>query len=714
MNWLSKYFLNITQVRINLSVTTFFCLVSSFFDFANAKDYHYGDKRQISEILVTADYEGNFDIDGYRANFSRSSTKTETRLINIPQSIAIVTQDQIRDQNISNMEGALRYVAGVNIQQGEGHRDQITIRGNSTNSDFFVDGARDDLQYLRDFYNIEKIEFLKGSNALAFGRGGSGGVVNRLTKVADGKKRKNLTISGGSFDNRRAEFDLSDKFDDKMAIRLNSFYEKSNSYRKYVNFERYGFSPTISIFNEDTDLKLGYENFSDNRLTDRGIPSSNGYAYKTKYSTFFGNPEQNNADAQINSIYADLNHEFDSSLKLRNFTKYGVNSKYYQNVYVSASSSQVLTLKAYSDETQRNNFTNQTDLTKKFLTGSLQHQLLIGSELTNQRTENLRKNGYFNDSTSSINVAIDDPLDFTSVTYRAESGANNTISDVWVYAAYAQDQIEISKYLQLIAGLRFDRFGVNIDDNNSGSRYSRIDSMISPRFGLVLKPQENLSFYGGYSVSYLPSSGEQFVSLDSKTSLLKPEKLENYEIGAKWDISPKMNGSAALFVLDRTNSKILDPSGSGFYLTNGESRTKGLEVSLSGKINTAWQIISGYTLQNASILKDTSVATKGKKIAMTPRQRISIWNKYDFSKKWAAALGFINQSDQFAGADNSVRLKGFNRFDAAVYYKINNSYRLQANLENLLNRGYIQSAHNNNNLSPGSPRAFKISLISEF
>jgi len=700
--------------QLALSLLSYAVIPVVFLSSANAKDYHYTKPSVISEVLVTATAEEEGGVEGYKTSSTRSSTKTDTKLINVPQTISVITQEQIRDQNISNMEGALRYVPGINIQQGEGHRDQVTIRGNSTTADFFIDGARDDLQYYRDVYNIDRVEFLKGPNAMAFGRGGSGGAVNRVSKFADGKERRRLVLSGGSFHNRRAEVDLGDKVNDEIAVRLNSFYEKSDSYRKYANFERYGFTPTATITKDNTELKFGYEHFSDNRLTDRGIPSSNGYAYKTKSSTFFGNPEQNNSDTQVNAVFADITHEFDSTLKLRNYTRYNESSKFYQNVYVSASSGGNLTLKAYSNETQRNSFTNQTDLTKKFSTGSLKHTALVGTEITNQRTTDLRKNGYFNDSTSSITVSIDDPIDSTPVTYRAESSANNVLSNVQVYAAYAQDQIEINKHLQFIGGLRLDRFEIDLDNNNTGNRHSRIDSMLSPRLGFVLKPQDDMSFYTSYSVSYLPSSGDQFASLDAKTSLLKPEKLQNYEIGAKWDINPRINLSAAIFQLDRTNSKILDPNGSGFYLTTGESRTRGFEFATTGKITDKWQTIVGYTMQDAAITKDTSVAAKGHKIAMAPRNRISVWNKYDLTNKWATALGVITQSNQFAAADNSVRLKGFTRFDGAVYYKINNSYRLQLNVENLLNRDYIQSAHSNNNITPGSPRAFKASLIADF
>ena len=244
---------------------------------------------QVTVTAESAKNEGN--VDGYKTGSTRSSTRTETPLLDVPQSISVVTQDQIRDQNISNMGEAVRYVPGVNIQQGEGNRDQITIRGNSTTADFFIDGARDDAQYFRDFYNIDRIEFLKGPNAMAFGRGGSGGLVNRVSKIADGEQRREVVASGGSFDNRRIEADFGDKVNDKISLRVNTMYEESGTFRKYGDLERYGFNPTAAVkLSKNTDIKFGYEHFSDNRFSDRGIPSFNGAAYKIDPSnSFFGN-----------------------------------------------------------------------------------------------------------------------------------------------------------------------------------------------------------------------------------------------------------------------------------------------------------------------------------------------------------------------------------------------------------------------------------------
>lgn len=673
---------------------------------------------QLPQVTVTAEAAKDGDVDGYKTGTSRSSTRTETPLLDTPQAISVVTQDQIRDQNITSIAEAIRYVPGFNTQQGEGNRDQLTIRGNSTSADFFIDGARDDVQYYRDFYNIDRIEFLKGPNAMAFGRGGSGGLVNRISKVADDTQRRRLIASGGSFNNRRFEADLGDKFNNKLSVRLNTMYEKSGTFRKYGDLERYGFNPTATLkLDKATDIKFGYEHFGDQRFNDRGIPSSNGLAYKINPSnSFFGNPDENRAEARIDSAYATITHSFNPKLQLKNYTRYTQNSKFYQNVYAASAitSAGSLTLAAYNDEQERNNFTNQTDLTKKFETGSIRHTALIGSEIARQDSKVLRQSGFFNNTDATQTVSISNPISSTPITYRTSGTDNYNSSKVRVYAAYLQDQVDINKYLQLTGGVRYDNFAIDLLNKRTNQNFQRTDHLISPRAGIVLKPQESVSIYTSYSVSYLPSAGDQFSSLSTSSASLKPEELKNYEIGSKWDVNPRLNLSAAVYQLDRTNTRASDPNNSGFFVLTGSSRTKGVEVAATGKITDKWQIIGGYANQDAVITSTTSTAAAGKKVGLVPRDTFSLWNKYDFTNKWAVAIGGVNQSAQYASVDNGVKLKGFTRFDGAAYYKINPSYRVQLNIENIFDRQYIQTAHNNNNIQPGSIRAFKLSVVTDF
>src|SRR5205085_302544 len=197
-------------------------------------------------------------VDGYKSGSTRSATRTDTPLIDVPQAVSVITQDMIHDQAILRVTDAVRYVPGITVHQGESNRDQVIIRGNSTSADFFIDGARDDVQYFRDLYNIDRVEILKAPNALAFGRGGSGGLVNRVSKEADGSRVRQAVLAGGSFDNKRIQFDIGDRITDRVALRGNAVYENAGTFRQYGDLERWGINPAGGLtIDESTGVQLG-------------------------------------------------------------------------------------------------------------------------------------------------------------------------------------------------------------------------------------------------------------------------------------------------------------------------------------------------------------------------------------------------------------------------------------------------------------------------
>ena len=697
----------------------FISIISTLLAFkAQANQINIHESITLPSVIVTTQSEKN---DGYNSKSSLSVMRTNTALLDTPQSVAVVTQDQIRDQNITKMGEAIRYTPGVSLHQGENNRDQVVIRGNSTSADFFIDGARDDVQYFRDFYNMDRIEILKGPNALAFGRGGSGGLINRISKTADGSRVREVVVSGGSYGNRRVQADVGDKVNDIVAVRLNGMYEQSGTFRQHGDLERYGINPTVTFkLGKDTRLLAGYEYFHDARFNDRGIPSQNGLPYKTDPKTFFGNPNENHADVTVNSGYATLEHNFTPTLKLKNYTRYTENDKFYKNAYAGSpvDAAGNLALAAYNNALKRDTLTNQTDLTKKFTTGSLEHTALLGMEITRQDSEAFRNTGFFDNANTTVKVPAVNPVSFAPITYSQNATDADNHSEVRVYAGYLQDQIDINKYLQVTGGLRFDSFKFDYHNNRNGQDLSRTDNMISPRAGIVVKPIKDVSIYGNYNVSFLPSSGDQFSALTVQTAAFKPESLDNKEIGVKWDINPSLNVSAAIYELNRTNTKAVDPTNPNNIILTGKTRTRGVELGATGKITDKWQIIAAYAYQDAivknSIASGTTPISAGNTVALVPNNMASLWNKYDFTPEFAAAVGVINQSAQYANVDNTVKLKGFTRFDAAVYCTINPSYRIQLNVENLLDREYFSTADGNNNLQPGSPQAFKVSVTAKF
>src|SRR6201996_4763163 len=211
---------------------------------------------------------------GYFANSTSVATKNNTAIVNIPQSLNVVSRQMIDDQNSTNLTDVTRYVPGVAVHQGEGNRDELVIRGVDSSANFFVNGFRDDVQIFRDMYNTQSIEVLKGPSAITFGRGAGGGILNRTLKDADGVYRYEASAQTGSWGDRRFTVDAGQAVNENVAVRLNAFYEGADGFRDFNHLERYGFNPTATFkVTDDTNVKLSYEYYHDGRTADRGNPS---------------------------------------------------------------------------------------------------------------------------------------------------------------------------------------------------------------------------------------------------------------------------------------------------------------------------------------------------------------------------------------------------------------------------------------------------------
>ncbi len=666
-------------------------------------------QRVIGTVTVT-------EAPAYAIPATSSATRTPTPLLNLPQSIAVVTQEQMRDQLMMSIGDVVRYIPGITAQQGEGNRDQLTIRGQTSTADFFLNGVRDDVEYFRDLYNLDRVEALKGPNAMTFGRGGGGGVINRVSKEAVSVPLRDFSLQGGSFGNRRFSADLNQPFNDRIALRLNALYENSDSFRDYFNLERIGVNPTLTVaLTPQTRLVLNYEHFRDNRVADRGITSFQGRPVNVPRETFFGNPDESKVHAYVNLGSATVEHQA-GRFNLRNRTLLGHYDRYYQNFVPGVTTPDQLSfaLTSYNTATQRLNAFNQTDATYAVSTGSIRHTLLAGGELGRQMTDNLRQTGFFNNTVSTLTVPLANPTIFTPSTFRPNATDANNHLHTNLGALYVQDQMELNRFVQVVAGLRVDRFDLHYLNNRNNDRLRRLDNLVSPRLGLVIKPIARMSLYGNYSVSYLPSSGDQFASLTTVTQQVKPEKFENYEAGFKWDLTRSLSLTTALFRLNRTNTRATDPNDPTRIIQTGSQRTNGFELGLQGSLTRKWRVAGGYSYQDAFVTSATVAARAGAQVGQVPHHNFSLWNNYQLLPRLGFGLGLLNRSDMFAAVDNTVVVPAYTRADAAVFYSLTERLRLQANIENLTDRRYFVNAHSNTNITPGFPRAIRIGLTARF
>jgi catecholate siderophore receptor len=652
---------------------------------------------------------------GYLVPSSRTATKTDTKLRDTPQSVSVVTNALIADKAMQNMGDVVQYLAGITMAAGESHHDAAVIRGNSTTADFFVNGVRDDAQFVRDLYNVDRVEAIKGSNAMIFGRGGAGGVINRVLKDAGWSPVHTLTLEGGSYDHRRTTLDIGGPFGDRAALRLNGMYENSGGFRDNAMLHRYGINPNVTVLPDSrTVLHLDYEHFDDTRNVDRGIPSFQGTPAAGSVARYFGDPSVSHAYAHVDGARVVAERALPLGLSLRNTSSWGSYNKFYQNVFPSSAvdaAGASLKLSGYNNRILRDNLINQTDLTGTLSTGHVSHTLLAGAELSHQRTSNYRATGYFNSGlSSSLTVPFSDPSLATSVAFRQSptDADNNSHADVG--ALYVQDQVTLTSMLQAIAGVRVERFAQYFHNNRTNEDLQRDDHLVSPRLGLIFKPAEPVSIYGTSSIAYLPSSGDQFSSLTVTTETLEPERFRNLEVGAKWDANDQLSLTAAAYRLDRTNSQAPDPVTPGRIVQTGARRSTGYELGASGRLSDAWSMIAGYSVQRAVITATTTAAPAGATLQLVPHHTISLWNRYDLSPSFGAGLGIVHQASMYAAIDNTVVLPAFTRLDGGLFFTVTRGLHAQLNVENLANRLYYPTSQGNNNIMPGAPRTLKLSL----
>ncbi|MEQ1869710.1 MAG: TonB-dependent siderophore receptor [Vicinamibacterales bacterium] len=694
-------------------------LVAGFAEASETVSVASAENVSVELVLQIAGLRDSVTVSGrvsYAAPAITSATKTPTPLRDVPQAITVVTKELIKDQMMTSVGDVMRYVPGIAVHQGENNRDQVIIRGNSSSADFFVNGVRDDVQYYRDIYNVDRVEALKGPNAMMFGRGGAGGVVNRVMKEANFRPTGEFSLQGGMFGNKRVTGDIGRALNDEVAFRLNGMFEDSGSFRDGVTLNRRGITPTVTFApSASTTVAARYEYLDDSRVADRGITSFKGAPANVADGTFYGNPSASDVAATVNMASTTISHRR-GALTIRNHTSFGGYDRFYQNFVpgaVSIDGSQV-TLTSYNNTTQRKNLFNQTDVTYAARTGAVRHTLLGGAEFGNQDTVNFRNTGYFNNTATSVLAPFASPTITTPVTFRQSLTDADNHLDTKVAAVYAQDQVELSRVVQVVAGLRFDRFDLTYHNNRNGDTLSRSDDLLSPRVGVVVKPMTAMSIYSSYSVSYLPSSGDQFSSLTTITEQVKPEKISNYEVGAKWDLVSGLSLQTAAYQLNRTNTRSTDPNDPTRIVQTGGQRTNGFEFGLNGNVSSVWKIAGGYSYQDGYVTSATTAAVAGAQVAQVPHHTLSLWNNYQITPTLGAGLGILQRTKMFATIDNSVTLPGYTRADAAVYFSPTSTVRLQANVENLFDKRYYINADSNTNISPGFPRTLRVALTTTF
>lgn len=648
-----------------------------------------------------------------------SALKTPVAVLNVPQTVSIITDEDIRKQGFRQIGDIIRYTPGVNTSQGEGHRDSVVFRGIRSTADFFQDGVRDDVQYYRSLYNVEQVEILRGPNVLLFGRGGTGGALNRVSKKAVlGDTFGAVEFGMDDFGANDIALDYNTSSDDDLAFRLMIHSDALENHRDFYDGDRLGINPTIKIKVSDrTSLDLSYEFADHERYIDRGIPTENGKPVERFSKITFGDSMGNNLSTLKADIFrAIMSTNFSDTTKANLTIVSSEFEKIYQNYYASgysAGASEV-TVDGYNDPTERENTIISGNLINELEIGSSTHTLLFGTEMIDTSNKNKRYDTYWAttksdketfDITRPMNFLVNSVGVATNNDF-SEDLNRHTQSDIEVTSIFFQDQIDVSDKLKLLIGGRHDSFDITVKDIKNGSAQSREDKEFSPRAGIIFKPRENFSLYYSYSESFLPRSGEQFKSLSASSAALDPDVFESSEIGAKVEITDDLGFTIAYF--DSEQVRAVRDSVSGETSEIVGLQVDGLELEVKGNINDKMSLIFGYSSLDGK-------TSKGGEPREIPDHTLSLFATYEVSDKFGWAVGITQQGESNIGNDKpGLFLPEYTRVDLGAYYQIADDLSVQMNLENLTDELYFPHSHSTHQASVGEPLNVRLSIRMTF
>ncbi|MDN3651622.1 TonB-dependent siderophore receptor [Thalassotalea ponticola] len=677
---------------------------------------------------TVADVE-RITVEGQYLSVNQSnSIKTPTPVIDVPQSLTIISAEQIAERGITQISQIVDYTPGLNTSQGEGHRDSVVFRGVRSTADFFIDGNRDDVQYYRSLYNIEQVEILRGPNALLFGRGGTGGILNRVTKKAQlGESETGYQASVTSFGGYNAQLDSNIAISNNAALRINGMYEQLENHRDFFDGERIGLNPTLHFeFNDHTNIDLSYEYVNHHRFIDRGIATDdNGKPIEDLKDVVFADRDNNYHDVEAHVFRASLEHNLSAGLKLNVSGQYGDFDKLYSNFYASDYDQQtnIVTLDGYIDGTQRDSLTLSTNLVGEFDTVGIEHTIIFGGEYIATHSDQYRFNPVFSstgsdkeDFIASRPIALQNFVGTNAygeqVSVEFSDLNDDTRVDLDVLSFYLQDELALSEHLNLVLGARFDRFDIevfNADPNVLETR-KRVDEQVSPRAGLIYKPADNVSFYVSYSESFLPRSGEQYTDINGNDDKLEPDTYSNQELGFKWDVHPQLSITAAVFENSQSSPQTADNDPATLDVIDSE--ISGAELQMSGLLTDQWYVSASYSYLDGEIV-DRNGST-GRTPRELPENTASIYTHYEFSDVFGAGIGATYQGESYIDNGNAAKLPSYTRIDASAYYKFSDHMRIQVNVENLTDTSYFPNAHSIHQVTVGAPLNAKLSLIGSF
>lgn len=637
--------------------------------------------------------------------------KTGAPAKDIPQSLTVVNDKLLHDQGKDSFKEALRNVPGITFEAGEGGRigDSIRLRGFSVSGDIYLDGIRDIAQYNRDTFNYDRIEVLRGSASMLFGRGSTGGVVDQVSKTPRliTEHEVNLTVGDGDYLRTTGDFNI--KTGDEAALRIGTMTTDWNGRAGQASTQRRGLAIDYRIGIGTADEFL----FSLYHLNYDDKPDLGGRWLELRPAPFAADKWYGAAsDYQRDS--ADMatvthTHRWADGSRLKTSLRDGSFKRDLWATQINALPAGT-TQANFGPNTvlQRGTQTragkeHHTFLQSDYLTSvqwlGRKHQLLLGADVARERSS---RDGYRNIPTrpaTTVGAADNSPVTDTRTRFAQTAFTSTAVG------LYAQDTIELTPAWKLVGGLRYDRFSGSFDRSGNAAPnntpLSRSDGVWSKRLGLMYQPTEAVSYYASYGTSF-NTSGDLY-QYDANSVNTPPESSRNLEIGAKWELwNGDLSLRTALARTDKFNERNTDVNqATGEFLLSGQRHTDALEFEVAGRINPRWDVFAGIAFMHAVIDKAGSSpaarATVGLNPGLTPKRQANLWSTYKVTEKWRVGGGFTHVSSQGPTSANAAalanRAPGYTRWDAMLEYVHNEHHSFRLNVDNLTNKVYYSSLY---------------------
>ncbi|WP_428312282.1 catecholate siderophore receptor Fiu [Hydrocarboniphaga sp.] len=711
-----------------------------------------------------------------------SSPKFTQPLVDTPQTIIVVKKELIADQGAVSLSDALRNVPGITFQLGENGNtqsgDSIFMRGFDSQGSIFLDNIRDLGAAVRDVFNIEQIEIVKGPSGSDNGRGAASGYVNLVSKTPFAENAATGSVSYGSESRRRVTADLNQTIGEHSAVRLNLVGQDGGvAGRDFIERQQWGIAPSIAFgLGTATRITAFSQHVQQNNTPDGGISAIglDGYrnptleaaaveADKVDTDNFYG-LSADYEDLTANMFTLRIEHDLQPGVTVRNLSRYGRSEQ--QRVLTAPLQAPNLT---YDDDgdastpavfqpdssqwtqnrsrqgSYRKNqiLTNQTNFTADVATGSFSHTLSGGVEFIYESQDTPAYGLATGQTQTPANLYNPDPGEPAATVVKTGAYADGHTT---TGAVYLFDTMKLTEQWAVNGGLRWERYETVTDSaalstatanptlpvgTVLASHVEAADNLLSWKAGLVFKPLPNGSVYFTYANSLRPPGGDNFTLSATATNInspaLDPQKAKNLELGSKWEfLDGRLLATAALF--KSTNKNDLARQGEDTIVQYGEKEVKGVELGVVGQLTQAWQISAGYTFQDTEVSEGTlatdgSSTQTGAAINFSPKNSATLWTTYEFPLGLQIGGGLRYVDSQARTVNNNpgalttgiFDIDSYTVFDAMAKYTVTRNLGVQLNVYNVADEDYVGSVNNSGQrYFPGTPRSYLATLNVSF